>query len=1123
MVSNDFTQVLSDGIGVWVSDNARTELVSVFTYYCQIGYFAEDGGIIRATNGNNSYGRYGAIADGVDATEVAQPATVFNRNNEAQILEAFAGGTADELLVFEYGNTGEEYTQASAVITGSGSNASVEFTDFRNGALFEARLISADGSSSEGGSGYLTRQGSGQELIGASSTIKLSQNDVTQELSEIAGMRIVITDGTGVGQYGYISGFVFATKIVTVRRDSDGELGWDHIIPGTPIAADLDLTTRYRIEPRISVSAPPFSAQAFDLFTNRTYVDVAFGDTTETYNGVSGGSDIIWRDNLQNFVTVNEIVSPLAIKFNAQFTTDPTVPFNIRGRTSGATATVTAITANTGEIIEVDVSGNGNSFTVGEEIDIVLTAGTGETFDDEPVPAVFNVVRRGPTYIPTLVNAGAGYNEGNVITILGTQLGGLTPANDLIITVTSVSSDSTNSILTFTSSGVGKKGRFVSLTNSEYSRYSDNGSTWTETSLAFIGDYRRLIAGNSRFIALANNEDRVSSSLTGQTWSEVALPLSASWRDGAYGGGKFVLVADDTDVVLSSTDGQTWTAASIPNDTVGDSTISQWIEVEYGKGRYVAVSANDRAAATSTNGITWTRHDLALPDLSPGDAWDIVALAYGNNRFVVLDSGGRTAYSFDGQTWYRGADTVNTETWVDMKYSQGIFLAIASNTNLCETTEDGVLWTSRSLTISQQWSALTNGDVNGLKRWVLLASAASTAGINHVSVGARARLRADVITGIFRNIKIWDPGSGYNNDNLPVLTITDPNVVTEIAYESRIGNGVLAQPDFINRGTGYRKSTSSITIVGNGFADIIPEGNTVTLAGIRNIPSPGVQISFAGIFNPITEIEDDLFIFSGVEVFDLGDDGTGNETRLVRFTVTPSIGVENNLRHATVASLRERFSQCRISGHDFLDIGTGNFEETNYPEIYAGGRFFTARPENEVYEVNSGRVFYVSTDQDGNFRTGELFSVQQATGVVTISAQFFDLDGLSELALGGVRLGGSGTVVNEFSTDPTFAADSNNVIPTQRAIATFLANRLSVGGENLEANQITAGRVRFGGESNSISITTGRYLQIPVGVDFSGTFESNDGEGNITTQQTSISGTIVSQMLFVKLFDDSMQ
>ena len=33
MVSNDFTQVISDGIGAWVLNNARAELVPVFTYY----------------------------------------------------------------------------------------------------------------------------------------------------------------------------------------------------------------------------------------------------------------------------------------------------------------------------------------------------------------------------------------------------------------------------------------------------------------------------------------------------------------------------------------------------------------------------------------------------------------------------------------------------------------------------------------------------------------------------------------------------------------------------------------------------------------------------------------------------------------------------------------------------------------------------------------------------------------------------------------------------------------------------------------------------------------------------------------------------------------------------------
>ena len=50
MVANDFTQILSDGIGYWVNADGRSELVSVFTYYCHIGYLATDGGKIRALN-----------------------------------------------------------------------------------------------------------------------------------------------------------------------------------------------------------------------------------------------------------------------------------------------------------------------------------------------------------------------------------------------------------------------------------------------------------------------------------------------------------------------------------------------------------------------------------------------------------------------------------------------------------------------------------------------------------------------------------------------------------------------------------------------------------------------------------------------------------------------------------------------------------------------------------------------------------------------------------------------------------------------------------------------------------------------------------------------------------------
>ena len=1126
MTANDFTQVLSDGIGAWITNNARAELVSVFTYYCQVGYFAEDGGIIRAANGNNSYGRYGSIADGIDDTEVPQSAAAFNRNNEALVAEAFAGGAGDELKIFEYSNAGQNYTNASALITGAGANASVEFRDFRDGGIFEQRLISPDGSSKAGGAGYLRRQGNAQETPDASTDIKLASTDVTQFESEILGMRITVTDGTGVGQYGYITGFTFATKLVAVARDSDDAAGWDHVIPGTPLVAAFDLTTRYRIEPRVTVPAPSYSTSSANLFTNRSYVDMAFGNITESYNGVTGGGNVIWEDDNFVRITVSSVISDLAIQLNANLAANPTVPFDIKGRTSGTTATVQFISANLDTIIEADLESGGNGFVEGEEIDLVLASGTGDTFDGAPINAIFNVTRNGDQYSVSLSSGGAGYRANDKITILGTALGGVVPANDLTITVNTVSDDSSSSILTYSSTGTGRGGRFVSLTSVENARWSDDGTDWTEVSLPYSDTMTSLMTGNNRFIATAQNQSRVASSLDGITWSEVALPLSASWADGVYGG-KFVIVATDTDTVVSSTDGVTWAASGIIPDDVGGatSTISAWTNITYGNGKYVAISSSDGATASSTDAITWTRHDEAI-DFNPD------YITYGCNRFVALAAvDGETAYSFDGITWYTNSDTLSDLTSpsitfqpASIKYGNGVFLVTGSDsgsaTTVAFTSEDGVSWTQRVMPSSKQWST----SVYGENKWVAKSNGATVDAVGVLNVGTRAKFRAEVAVGTISEIRVFDPGSGYDVANPPELTIVDPNVTSEVSTESRIANRVVAQPDFVNRGAGYRSSTSTITISGDGFADIVPVGNKLTISGVTTIPGPGVQIKITGIEDPDALEPGTLAVFSGVTVKDLGDDGLGNETKLVEFQISPRLDVEFVVNHGVDVTLQERYSQCRISGHDFLDIGTGNFESTNYPAVYAGGAFFTAAPENEVFESNGGRVYYVSTDQDGNFRTGELFSVQQATGIVTISAEFFDLDGLSELALGGVRLGGSGAVVNEFSTDVTFSADSNNVIPTQRAIGAFLQNRLSVGGSALEVNKLQAGRVLIGGTpENELNMSSGKYLEIPANVLFDGNFTSDDGAGNITTNQTEVSGTIVSQMLMLKPFDETMQ
>ena len=161
-------------------------------------------------------------------------------------------------------------------------------------------------------------------------------------------------------------------------------------------------------------------------------------------------------------------------------------------------------------------------------------------------------------------------------------------------------------------------------------------------------------------------------------------------------------------------------------------------------------------------------------------------------------------------------------------------------------------------------------------------------------------------------------------------------------------------------------------------------------------------------------------------------------------TVSPTIDRAESPDHLTSMIIRQRYSQVRLTGHDFLDIGTGNALETNYPGLYIVGYqgVNDPKPENEVVERGGGRVFYTSTDQDGNFRVGELFEVQQRTGIVSINASYFELNGLTELTLGGIQVGGTAVVVREFSKDGAFVANSNNIIPTQRAVKIYIESRL---------------------------------------------------------------------------------
>lgn len=135
--------------------------------------------------------------------------------------------------------------------------------------------------------------------------------------------------------------------------------------------------------------------------------------------------------------------------------------------------------------------------------------------------------------------------------------------------------------------------------------------------------------------------------------------------------------------------------------------------------------------------------------------------------------------------------------------------------------------------------------------------------------------------------------------------------------------------------------------------------------------------------------------------------------------------------------VRYLYSQVRLTGHDFLQIGTGGTSTTNWPGVPTVNPI----PSSEVTEGYPGRVYYVSTDQNGNFRVGKYFRVNQATGAATLNASAFDLSGLTSLRLGsiGAQLGAQ---INEFAVDGTLSQNSNEKVATQAAVKTYVDNSI---------------------------------------------------------------------------------
>ncbi|SVB51460.1 uncharacterized protein METZ01_LOCUS204314, partial [marine metagenome] len=73
-------------------------------------------------------------------------------------------------------------------------------------------------------------------------------------------------------------------------------------------------------------------------------------------------------------------------------------------------------------------------------------------------------------------------------------------------------------------------------------------------------------------------------------------------------------------------------------------------------------------------------------------------------------------------------------------------------------------------------------------------------------------------------------------------------------------------------------------------------------------------------------------------------------------------------------------------------------------------------------------------------------------------------------------------VISEFSTDGTFTANSDEIVPTQRAIKTYISSQIGGGAGELNVNSMVAGVVQI--NSNQITTTTGVAINIASSINF---------------------------------------
>jgi hypothetical protein len=296
-------------------------------------------------------------------------------------------------------------------------------------------------------------------------------------------------------------------------------------------------------------------------------------------------------------------------------------------------------------------------------------------------------------------------------------------------------------------------------------------------------------------------------------------------------------------------------------------------------------------------------------------------------------------------------------------------------------------------------------------------------------------------------ISINQPTSGAISSGTTLTFSSEPPVAT-----LTITSGTITDITVEDGGAGWTVPSTTVSITGTGTGiSIIPsvgiagvEGSSVIKINNLDLTSEN-RIKSGLVASPTRYYQfalgDQVYEIIGYSSqIDLGSTWAQLEiSPPLQETITQGVILRAGIPLNSKGSLTTRVSILRASGHDFVDIGTGGYATTRIPNDLYGPPLQQPSQTREVIEANKGRVFYVSTDQDGNFRVGRALTVNQNRGSVNISVPL-DLSNLSSVSLRRDL----GPPVNEFSIDGTMVTEADYKVPTEQAVVTYINRRLGL-------------------------------------------------------------------------------